>query len=122
MAIVSKNVWFPSEILPIVKINALSLVMLLIKWATLSLEIKHEKVRVFLHLMNKPCLQLLGAMSKGAVITIFALAEVLGILGAVLGLVFLWMVHAFYSVVRQLTIFLRRATLSFIVVAQVRRI
>lgn len=119
MAVVGEDIWLPSEILPIVKIHALGLVMLLVERAALGLEIEHEKVSVLLHLMDEPGLQLLGAVREGAVVTVLTLAKVLGILGAVLGLVLLGMVDALNSVVGELALLLGWATLSLIVIAQV---
>lgn len=64
VAIVGEDIWLSSKILPVVIVHALCLIVLLVKRTTLSFEIKHEKVRVFLHLMDQPGLQLLGAVSK----------------------------------------------------------
>lgn len=74
VAIIFEDVWFSSEILPVVIVHALRLIMLLVERTTLSFEIEHKKVRIFLHLMNQPRFQLLGAMSKRAVISIFTFA------------------------------------------------
>ena len=84
VALVLEDIWFPSKVLPIVCINTLSLIMFLIKRTPLSLEVKHIEIAIFLHLVNQPGFKVLGAVSEGAVVTVLALAQVLGVLRAVL--------------------------------------
>ena len=118
-AVVREEVGLPSEVLPVVSVDALSLVVLLVVWTPLGLEVEHVEVSVLLHLVDESHSQLLGAVSERAVVTVLALVEVLGVVGAVLGLVLLWMVHALHSVVRPEALFAVRAVVCFVEVANV---
>ena len=100
MAIVLEQSGLPPEVLPVVSIHALSLVVLLVVRAPLCFEVVHVEVWVPLHLLDEPDLQLFGAVSERAIFTVIAFVEMLRILGAELSLVLLWVVHAFYAVVR----------------------
>lgn len=84
VCIVVENIWLPSEVLPIVRIDALCFVVLLVEGAPFGFEIKHVKVGVLGHLVYQPRLELLGAMGEGAIVAVFALRQILGILGAIL--------------------------------------
>ena len=74
MALIFVDVGFPSEILPIVRINTLGFVVLLIEGAPLCLEVEHVEVTVLLHLMDQSSFKILGAMSERAVVTILTFA------------------------------------------------
>ena len=95
-----EDIWLSSEVLPIVCVHALRLIVLLIEWTPLSFEEKHVKVSILLHVMNQPRFKVFGTVSERAVITVLAFAQILGILGAILRLVLLWMVHTLYSIMR----------------------
>jgi hypothetical protein len=48
--IVLVNMWLPSEVLPVVCVNAYVTLMLLVtKWTPHSLEMKHIEIRIMLH-------------------------------------------------------------------------
>lgn len=81
--IVVVDVGLSSEVLPIVRIHALRLVVLLVEWAPLSLEIEHVKVCILGHFVDESRLQLFGTMRKGTVVSVIAFVQVLRILGAI---------------------------------------
>jgi len=54
-----------------VSVYALSLVVLFVEWTPLRFEVKHVKVRILFHLVNKSCFELFGIVSKGTVVAIF---------------------------------------------------
>ena len=77
------DVGLPPEVLPIMRIHALSLIVLLVEGAPLSLEVEHVEVCVLDHLVDEARLQLLGAVGEGAVVSIITFVQVLRVLGAV---------------------------------------
>jgi hypothetical protein len=64
MAVIAEDVWLSPKILPVVCVNTLSLIMLFVEWTPLSFEVEHVEVVIFLHLVDQPSLQILGAVSK----------------------------------------------------------
>ena len=92
-AIVIKDTWFPSKILPVMSIHARCLIMvLLIKRTPLGLKVMHPKITILLHVVNESCFKLLGRMGEAAVVRVLAFLKLLGVAGAVLGFVLLWVV------------------------------
>lgn len=49
---VVKKVRFPSEVLPVVRVNAQSLVVFLVEWAPLSLKVEHVELAVTGHFVD----------------------------------------------------------------------
>ena len=119
---VIENVRLASEILPVVRIDALGFVVFLIEGTPLGLEVEHPEVRVTLHRVNHSRAQALRRVSKGAVVAVFALGDVLRVPRAVLGLVLLWVVHGLNAVVAQWALVTPGTVLTVLVVAQIRRI
>ena len=74
VALVFVHVWFPSEVLPVMRIDTLGFVVLLVEGTPLRLEVEHVEVTVLLHLMNQSSFEVFGAMGKRAVVTILTLA------------------------------------------------
>ena len=70
--VVGKDVRFSSEVLPIVRVIALRLVVLLVEWAPLCLEVVHVEVHIFLHKMDDSCLYVPNRVGEGAKFPVFA--------------------------------------------------
>ena len=102
LAVIRENIRLSSEILPVVSIDTLSLIVLFVEWTPLCFEVKHVKVGILFHLMNKPCFKLFGIVSEGTIVTILAFTKILRILGAVFRLILFWMINTFDSIVRRL--------------------
>ena len=98
--IIFKYLRLSSEVLPVMSVLTHSLVVLLIIRAPFSLEVIQIEVRIFVHLMNKTSLDLPRRMSEWAELSIFTSIKVLGVSGTETGLVFLYMVESFHSIVR----------------------
>jgi len=63
-AVISEQIRLSSEVLPIVRIYALSLVVVLVEWTVLSFEVVHVEICILLHLVNKPGFELLSAVGE----------------------------------------------------------
>jgi len=116
LMIIAKHIWLSSKVLPVMTVHTLRLVVIIIERTELGLIVVHIEVCVLCHLMNDPLLQLLGAMGERAVVSILTLRQVLWILGAVLGLVLLWMVDTFHSVVAHVALVLLLTQIGLIIV------
>jgi hypothetical protein len=110
------------EVLPVVGIVALSLIVLLVEGTPLSFEVEHVEVEVLVHEVNDPRLDVSLGVSKGAVLSIVALRDEVGELGAVLCLVLFYVVQPFNPVVRELARILKLTSVSFSIVAHIRRV
>ena len=62
--IILKDIRLTSKVLPIVRIYALCLVVVLIERTPFCLEIKHIEVSILLHVVNQPRLQLFRVVCK----------------------------------------------------------
>jgi hypothetical protein len=110
---------FSTEVLPVVSVVALGFIMLLVERTPFCLEEEHIEVEVFLHEVNDSRLDIPDGVSKGTVVSIFAINQVFGELGAELGFVLLNMIEPFNSVMRQITQFLLFASIGLSMVAHV---
>jgi hypothetical protein len=88
-----------SEILPVMSIVTLCFVMFFIKGTPFSLKVEHIEVSIFLHEMNNSCLYVSHRMSKGAIVSVFTVVEILREFRAELGLVFLDVIQPFNFIV-----------------------
>ena len=104
--IVIKYVWLPSEVLPVMSVVTLSFVVFLVERTPFSLEVKHVEVSILLQEVDYSCFDVFHGVSKGAVLTVLALVNVLWELGTELGLVLFNVVETFDSVVSQDTLVL----------------
>lgn len=102
IAFVIEDIRLSPKVLPVMCINALSFVMLLVKRAPLSLEVKEVEIGIFFHLMDQSSLELFSGMRERAIVAVLAFVQVFGVFGAILRLVFLRMVNRLYSVKRHL--------------------
>ena len=93
VAVVIKNVGFSPKVLPVVGVDTLCLVMLFVEGTPLCLEIEQIEISIFFHLVDKPSFQLLRGVCERAIVSIFTLIQVLGVLRTILGLVLLRVVH-----------------------------
>jgi len=64
MGSVIENTWLSPEVLPIMRVHALSFVVLLVEWTPFGFEVEHVKIGILRHLMNKPSLKLFSTMCK----------------------------------------------------------
>ena len=69
---VLKDVGLATKVLPVVRVDALGLVVLSIERAPLSFEVEHPEVGVALHIVDQSRLQLLCRVRKTAVVSILA--------------------------------------------------
>jgi len=76
--IVEKQVWFTSEVLPVVRVATLGFIVLSAEGAPLSFEEEHIEVLVAGHLVDQRRLYVSFSVGKGAVLLVLALAEGLG--------------------------------------------
>ena len=83
IAIISENIWFSSEILPIMGIRTVGFVMLFVKWTPLSFIIKQIKIQVFFHFMNQSGFKFFCIVGKRTIISIFAFTQLIRVFGAV---------------------------------------
>jgi len=98
--IVFKRVWLSSEILPIMCIDALiSLMIFLREWTPHCFEMKHVKINIMFHFVQKVYWQFIFIVCKSTNITIFALINFIRISWTKFRLVFFWMIKIFNSVV-----------------------
>ena len=100
---IAKKIRFAPKVLPIMSIDTLRFIVILVKWTPFSFEIEHEKVSIFFHFMNKPCLQLHRTMCKWTVISILALIYVFGIFSTISRFVLFWVIYTFNSIIRYWT-------------------
>lgn len=119
VAVVLEQVRLSSKILVVVRIRTLSFVVFFVEWTPLRLIIKHEKFCVLVHLVDQPNFQFLVTVRKRAVVFVLAFVQVLWEHCTILCLVLVWMVDAFYSIVREQTIVLVFAIAGLVEVAQV---
>ena len=96
---VLENVGFSSEVLPIMRINALGLIVLFVVRAPLGFEVVNPEVVVTIHRMDKSRLQALGRVGKRTVVTILTLADLLRVPSAIFGFVLLRMINRFDTIV-----------------------
>ena len=54
----------PSEILPVVSIDALGFVMFVVEWAPLCLKVEHVKLTVARHFVDQWCLDVLVVVGE----------------------------------------------------------
>ena len=54
----------PSEILPVVSIDALGFVMFVVEWAPLRLKVEHVKLTVARHFVDQWCLDVLVVVGE----------------------------------------------------------
>lgn len=83
LAVIGENVRLSSKVLPVVSIDTLSLIVLFIEWAPFCLKVKHIKISIFFHLMNKSGFEFFRIMSERTIVTIFTFVEIFRIFGAV---------------------------------------
>ena len=95
--IVLEEVGLAAEVLPVVRVDALRLVVLGVVGAPLRLEVEHVELLVARHLVDQRRLDVLVAVREGAELLVLALLQRLR---AELGLVLLDVVQAFHLVVR----------------------
>ena len=95
--IVLEEVGLAAEALPVVRVDALRLVVLGVVGAPLRLEVEHVELLVARHLVDQRRLDVLVAVREGAELLVLALLQRLR---AELGLVLLDVVQAFHLVVR----------------------
>jgi hypothetical protein len=99
--IVSKVMGLSPEILPIVRVNALRLIMFLVVRAPLRLEVVHVEIGVPRHLVDQRSFDIIVRMRERAILLVFAV--LLG-LRAKLGFVAFDVVQTFHLVVRLLAL------------------
>ena len=121
-AVVLEQSGLPPEVLPVVRVDALGLVVFFVVRAPLSLEVEHVEVGVALHLLDQAHFELLGTVRERAVLAVVTFVQMFGILGAKLGLVLLWMVYALNAVVGHQALLLAVAVVGLVVVANIRGI
>ena len=59
LAIIAEDVGLAPEVLPVVRIDALCLVVFFVERAPLGLEVEHPEVRILRHAVDEPRLELL---------------------------------------------------------------
>ena len=55
---------FPSEVLPVVSVDALGFVVFVLEWAPLGLKVEHVELTVARHFVDQGCLDVLVAVGK----------------------------------------------------------
>lgn len=113
---------FSSEVLPVMRIIALSFVVLFVERTPLSFEIEHVEICILLHEMDNPCFYVPLWVSERTKFSIFTVRQMFWELCAKLCLVFLYVVESFHSVMGQSTSILVRASVSLGELAQLRTI
>jgi len=84
-----------------VGIITLGLVVFIVEGTPFSLEVEHVEVGVFVHFVDDPGLDVVGGVGEGAVFSVIALVEGVGVAGAELGLVLLNVVEPLHSIMSQ---------------------
>ncbi len=90
--VVRKEVWFTTEVLPIVSIVALGLVVLFVERTPFGFEVEHVKVWIFCHEVDYSCFYIVFWMGKRAILAVIALVQSIRIVGAKFCFVFFNMV------------------------------
>lgn len=94
--LIVKNMWFSSEILPIMSINTkLSVMIMLVKRTPHSFEVKHIKIIIILQVMNKLNHRVLLAMCEGAIHSIVAFFHIFRVVTTKLHLVLFGVIKVF---------------------------
>lgn len=78
LSLVSEEIWLSPEILEVMRIDTLSLVVLMIIGTPFSLEVEYVEVKVGLawkQIMNQPDFDVFYAVGKGAVLSILAIGK-----------------------------------------------
>ncbi len=117
LLIIVENLRFSSKILKVMSIVTLSFVVFLVKWTPFSLEIKHVEVLVLGHIMNDSSLDILLWVCEWTKISVLTLMKFFGVSCAKLGLIFLFVVESFHSIVRKWAFVWLRTLICLLVVA-----
>ena len=116
-AVIVEEVGFSPEVLPVVCIQAETLIVFFVQGAPLRLEVKHVKVLVFGQRVEQPRLQVLVRVGKRTI-----LAVVTNLAATVSRLVLFNVVESLNFVVRIGALFFSGAVASDLVLAQVWRV
>jgi hypothetical protein len=102
LSFIAEEVRLASKVLEVMRIHALSFVVVVVEGAPLSLEEENIKFIVLilgLHMMNQPNFDIFHRMSEGAIVPILALLNFIRIEVAEFCLVFIFVVQSLNSIV-----------------------